>query len=74
MDACIATKSPLTYKFAVMNVKPIFVQDVTGVMNIKPIMKSECAIDVMPFTVEIAMKWINVMIVVKLFVPLAAPC
>ena len=74
MVVCTATKSPPTYKFAVTNVKPTFVQDVIGVMNIKPIMRLEYVIDVMRFIVEIVMKWINVMIVVRLFVHPAAPC
>lgn len=74
MDACTVTKSPPTFKFAVMNAKPTFVQGVTGAMNIKQIMKLECAIGVMRSTVEIVMKWINVMIVVKLCVHPAAHC
>ena len=74
MDVCTVTKSPPTYKFAVTNAKPTFVQDVTGAMNIKPTMRLECVIDVMRSTVEIVMKWINVMIVVRLFVHPAAPC
>ena len=37
-------------------------------------MKSGCAIDVMPFIVEIVTKWISVMIVVKLSVHLAVLC
>ena len=53
-----------------MNAKRLYVQRVTGVMNIKRIMKLECVIDVMPFIVETVMKWINVMIVEKWCVPL----
>ena len=77
MDVCTVTKSPPTYKFAVTNAKPTFVQDVTGAMNVKPTMRLEYVIDVidvMRSTVEIVMKWINVMIVVRLFVHPAAPC
>ena len=71
---CIAINLRKKSKSGAMNVNPLFVPIVTGVMNIKRIMKFECAIDAMPFIVDIVMKWINAMIVEKLFVPLAVPC
>ena len=51
-----------------MNVNPTYVTGAIGVMNSRPIMRYGFAIDVMHFIVVIVMKWINVMIVVKLFV------
>mmetsp|Transcript_13590 Transcript_13590/g.19792 ORF Transcript_13590/g.19792 Transcript_13590/m.19792 type:complete len:102 (+) Transcript_13590:980-1285(+) len=46
----------------------LFVVRVTGVMNIRPIMKSEYVIDAMPFIVRVVMKWISVRIVERLCV------
>ena len=51
-----------------MNAGHIFAVTVTGVMNIKQIMKFVFAIDVMLFIAGLAMRWINVMIVARLFV------
>lgn len=59
------------FKSAVTNVVDTFVDSVTGAMNFKRITKFASVIDVMPFTAEGVTKWINVMIVVKSFVPLA---
>jgi hypothetical protein len=56
------------YKSHVMIVTRLFALHVTGVMNIKQIMKLGFAIDVMPFIVRVVMRWINVKIVERLFV------
>ena len=62
---CTVSKHPTKNRSDAMNVNPLFVPLVIGVMNIKRIMKFVCVIDVMPFIVEIVMKWINVMTVVR---------
>ena len=67
MAVCIVMSNPMIFKFTVMNVNLTFVKLVTGAMNFKQIMKLEFVIDAMPFIVDIVMKWINVMIAVKLF-------
>ncbi len=72
MDVCIVIDPLRISKSAVMNVKPLFVLHVTGVMNIKQIMKLESATAVMHSIVETVMKWINVMTVGRSFVHPAA--
>jgi hypothetical protein len=71
---CTVIEDLPIFRCAVMNVNHIFVKPVIGVTNFKLIMKSECAIDAMPFIVERAMKWISAMIVEKLSVRLVRLC
>jgi hypothetical protein len=52
-------------KYAATSVRRIFVHTVIGVMSIRPIMKFGSVIAVMPFIVDIVMKWINATTVAK---------
>ena len=57
-----------TYRSDVMNAPRTFAMIATGVMNIKQIMRYGFVIDVMDSIVDIVMRWISAMIVMKLFV------
>ena len=68
MFAYIVHRQQPTFKFVATNVRRTFARLATGATSIKPIMRYGCVIDVMPFIVGDATKWINVMIVGKSFV------
>jgi hypothetical protein len=64
----------LIYRSAVMNVPPIFATTVIGAMNTKPTTKYGFVIGAMGFIVVTVTIWINVMIVIKYFVPPVPHC
>lgn len=72
-DVCIVIKMDL-FKSRVMNAIPSFATNAIGAMSFKPITKFESVIDAMHSTADNAMKWINVMIVQKLYAPRVVHC
>ena len=74
MPVCIVIVDRRKFKFDAMSVNLLFVKRVTGVMNFKRIMRFGFVIGVMPFIAVGVMKWINAMIVEKLYVLVAQPC
>ena len=63
--ACTAAMRRQTFKSAATSARLLFVLGVIGAMSSKQTMKFASVIDVTPFIVVAAMKWINVMIVEK---------
>ena len=73
MVVCIVSECRRKSRWDVTNVIRTFALAVTGVMNIKPIMKFASVTDVTPFIAATAMRWINATIAEKSFVLLAPP-
>ena len=74
MCVSIVSNRPRHVRYRATNVKLLYVPNAIGVMNIMPNMRFESVIAVMPFCVEIVMKWINATIVETSYVPPVQPC